>query len=82
MPQCAFKNSILILSAIRIRYRNLQRSSSTREPSDPPCRIVNFQMSEPTLFTIRLTDGKPERVTCGLMHDTDKLKHSGTSLIA
>lgn len=39
-PQCAFERSILNVSAIRISYRSLLRSSSTHEPSDPPLRVV------------------------------------------
>jgi hypothetical protein len=43
MPQCAFKMSMLNVSAIRIKSRSWLRSSSTHEPSDPPLGIVLFQ---------------------------------------
>jgi hypothetical protein len=42
MPQCAFKVSMLNVSAIHISSRIWLRSSSTHEPSDPPLRIVRF----------------------------------------
>lgn len=43
MPPCAFKMSMLNVSAIRIKSRSWLRSSSTHEPSDPPLGIVLFQ---------------------------------------
>jgi hypothetical protein len=42
VPQCAFKKSMLNVSAIRIKYRILLRSSSTHKLSDPPFRVVLF----------------------------------------
>lgn len=44
MPQCAFKMSMFNVSAIHINSRSWLRSSSTHEPSDPPLRIVFFQL--------------------------------------
>jgi hypothetical protein len=39
-PQCAFKMSMLNVSAIRIKSRSWLRFSSTHEPSDPPLGII------------------------------------------
>ena len=45
MPPCAFKMSMLNVSAIRIKSRSWLRFSSTHEPSDPPLGIISFQSS-------------------------------------
>ena len=40
-PQCAFYTSMLLCPALHMSTRNLLRSSSTHEPSDPPFRVVS-----------------------------------------
>ena len=40
-PQCAFETSMFMCPAVHMSTRNLLRSSSTHEPSDPPFRVVN-----------------------------------------
>lgn len=42
MAQCAFKSSVLKISAVRTNYRSWLRSSSIYEPSDPPIRLKIF----------------------------------------
>ena len=39
-PQCAFELSMFMCPAVHKLTRNLLRSSSTHEPSDPPFRVV------------------------------------------
>jgi hypothetical protein len=39
-PQCAFEMSMFMCPAVHMSARNLQRPSSTHEPSDPPFRVV------------------------------------------
>ena len=39
-PQCAFEMSMFMCPAVHMSTRNLLRSSSTHEPSDPPFRVV------------------------------------------
>ena len=41
-PQCAFETSMFMCPAVHMSTRNLLRSSSTHEPSDPPFRVVSF----------------------------------------
>lgn len=41
-PQCAFETSMFMCPAVHMSTRNLLRSSSTHEPSDPPFRVVCF----------------------------------------
>lgn len=40
-PQCAFETSMFMCPAVHMSTRNLLRSSSTHEPSDPPFRVVS-----------------------------------------
>lgn len=39
-PQCAFEMSMFMCPAVHKLTRNLLRSSSTHEPSDPPFRVI------------------------------------------
>ena len=41
-PQCAFETSMFMCPAVHMSTRNLLRSSSTHEPSDPPFRVVSI----------------------------------------
>lgn len=41
-PQCAFETSMFMCPAVHMSTRNLLRSSSTHEPSDPPFRVVSL----------------------------------------
>lgn len=41
-PQCAFETSMFMCPAVHMSTRNLLRSSSTHEPSDPPFRVVSM----------------------------------------
>lgn len=41
-PQCAFETSMFMCPAVHMSTRNLLRSSSTHEPSDPPFRVVSW----------------------------------------
>lgn len=40
-PQYAFKTSMFMCPAVHMSTRNLLRSSSTHEPSDPPPKVVH-----------------------------------------
>lgn len=66
-PQCAFETSMFMCPAVHMSTRNLLRSSSTHEPSDPPFRVVMFCHSDrhhrtgPLARTMRAGRG---RATC------------------
>ena len=50
-PQCAFELSMFMCPAVHKLTRNLLRSSSTHEPSDPPFRVVIFNYGMVSLDT-------------------------------
>jgi len=41
-PECAFENSMFLCLAVHMSTRDLLRSSSTHEPSDPPFRVMSM----------------------------------------
>ena len=47
-PQCAFELSMFMCPAVHKLTRNLLRSSSTHEPSDPPFRVVFYNYKSPS----------------------------------
>jgi len=45
-PQCAFELSMFMCPAVHKLTRNLLRSSSTHEPSDPPFRVIFYKLQD------------------------------------
>lgn len=45
-PQCAFELSMFMCPAVHKLTRNLLRSSSTHEPSDPPFRVIFYNLQD------------------------------------
>jgi hypothetical protein len=64
MPPCAFKMSMLNVSAIRIKSRSWLRFSSTHEPSDPPLGIICVRKS--CFMVMCVVDGGTERCSLSL----------------
>jgi hypothetical protein len=64
-PQCAFETSMFMCPAVHMSTRNLLRSSSTHEPSDPPFRVVSLfaewhnHRTGPTLLSTCSAAGAP-----------------------
>ena len=72
-PQCAFEMSMFMCPAVHMSARNLLRSSSTHEPSDPPFRVVypNLQSEDRAGLSCAFT------VTVRVVNRADPLRRWG-----
>ena len=64
------------MSAIRINYHSLLRSSSTHEPSDPPLRVVNFAVCQ-ALLSITVPSSQEYGTASGHVPNATPTRGSG-----
>lgn len=82
-PQCAFETSMFMCPAVHMSTRNLLRSSSTHEPSDPPFRVVSsVRPPSGSIGLVRSSSRRgARRATTGEVTPDRALSHAGNRVI-